>query len=234
MIELIIGRESGVEKPRLAVYNNGQTTFLGTPGSVPKGVSRKHCKVIVNDDSSMLIEDITDNNFMFINGVDCKRKKNVSVNDTIELGPTRFPLDLNAILKTFSSKQVFNIRHLKKIQDDYQREKLEMQVKQGKMNAASMLPGIISMFSMLLMVVWQSTLPRIILGTLAVGGMIFFMILRSRTAESNPKKMREMEENYRDTFICPNPACHHFLGQTPYKELIKNKACPYCKAKFTE
>ena len=108
MIELIIGRESGVDKPRLAVYFNDKTSFYGTPGSVPKGVSRKHCKVVVGDDSSIVIEDITDNNFMFINGVDCKKKKKISANDTIELGPTRYPLDLDAILKSFSSKQVYS------------------------------------------------------------------------------------------------------------------------------
>ena len=171
---------------------------------------------------------------MYINGADCKKKKNVSASDTIELGPTRYPLDLETILKTYSSKQIYSIKHLQKIQDDYTSKKMAMQVKQGKINAASMLPGILSMFSMLLMVVWQSTLPRIILGTIAVGGMIFFMVFRSRSAESNPKKMKEMEDDYRDSYICPNPACHHFLGQTPYKEILKNKSCPYCKAKFTE
>lgn len=234
MIELIIGRESGTEVPRLAVYFNGHTSFYGTPGSVPKSVSRKHCKVVVNDDSSILIEDITDNNFMYINGADCKKKNNVNTNDSIELGSSRYPLDLDTILKSFSSKQTYSIKHLKQIQEDYLGTKMEIQVKQGKINAASMLPGIISMFSMLLMVVWQNTLPRIILGTIAVSGMVFFMVFRSRTAESNPKKMKEMEEKYRDTYICPNPACHHFLGQTPYKEVLKNRTCPYCKAKFTE
>lgn len=234
MLELIIGRESGTETPRLAVYYNSQTFFYGVPGSVPKGVSRRHCKVIVADDSSIIIEDITDNNFMYINGVDYKKKKYISTNDSIELGASRYPLDLDTILKSFSSKQTYSIKHLKQIQEDYLGTKMEIQVKQGKINAASMLPGIISMFSMLLMVVWDNTALRIMLGIIAVGGMVFFMVFRSRTAESNPKKMKEMEDNYRDTYVCPNPACHHFLGQTPYKEVLKNRTCPFCKARFTE
>ena len=233
MIELLIGREAGVERPRLAATQNGQTLYFGNPGSVPKGVSRKHCKITVGDDSTITIEDITENNFMYVNGVDCKKKKNISTSDTIELGPTRYKLELETILKTVSAKQVFSIQHLEAIQKEYQKAKMDMQVKQGKINAASMLPGIISTFSMLLMLVWQSTLPRLILGTIAAGGMVFFLILRSRTAESNPKKVKELEDNYREHYVCPNPACQHFLGTTPYKELIKNRTCPYCKAKFT-
>lgn len=235
MIELVVGRESGVEKPRLAVYQNDKiSSYYGAPGSVPRGVSRRHCKIIVGDDSLMTIEDITDNNFMYVNGVDCKRKKNVSVTDTVELGPTRYSLDLESILKAVLSKQSYRIKHLQKVQEDYYNEKMNMQVKQGKMNAASMLPGIISTVSMLLMVVWQSTLPRIILGTIAAGGMIFFFVFRARTAESNPKKLKELEDNYRNNYVCPNPACHRFLGATPYKELLQNKSCPYCKSRFTE
>ena len=67
MIELIIGRESGVENPRLAVTQNGQTQYFGAPGSVPKDVSRKHCHIQVGADSKMVVEDLTDNNFIYIN-----------------------------------------------------------------------------------------------------------------------------------------------------------------------
>lgn len=234
MIELIIGREAGAEKPRLAVYQNGQPAFFGTPGSVPKGVSRKHVRVTIDEESRMVVEDITDDNFMYINGVDCKRKKGVSINDTIELGPTRYKLDLDAILKGLSGKQVYSIGHLKEIYENYQKEKMDMQIWMGKMNAASMVPGIISTISMLVMLVWQSTLPRIILGTVAVGGMVFFFVFRARTAESNPKKMKEMEERYRETYVCPNPMCKHFLGTISYKEILKNRSCPYCRTKFKE
>ena len=234
MTELIIGREKGVEKPRLAICHDGQTLFYGTPGSVPKNVSREHCRITLGEDSKMLVEDITDNNFMYINGVDCKRRKNVSINDVIELGPSKYRLDLDAILKSIFTKQAYSIGHLKEVYDKFQKDKMDMQVKQGKMNAASMLPGIVSTLSMLLMLVWQSTLPRIILGTIAAGGLIFFFVYRARTAASNPKKVKELDEQFREEYVCPNPMCGHFLGATPYKELMKNKGCPYCRAKFKE
>ena len=43
-----------------------------------------------------------------------------------------------------------------------------------------------------------------------------------------------MENRFREQYVCPNSSCGRFLGAIPYKELIKNRACPYCKCKFTE
>lgn len=234
MIELQIGRESGTDSPRLAIVNEGKTSYFGQPGSVPKSVSRKHCQVKVMEDMSISIEDVTSNNFMYINGVDCKKKNHIKITDTVELGPDHYRLDLESIVKAFSSKQEWHIGHLKGVYDAYQTEKTKMQVQQGKMNAASMLPGMISMISMLLMIVWDSTTPRLVLGTVAVIGMLFFFIYRNRSATSNPQKTKQLEDDFREHYRCPNPTCSHFLGTTPYKELLKNKSCPYCKGKFVE
>lgn len=234
MIEFIIGREAGVDKPRLAVMQNDQTLYFGTPGSVPKSVSRKHCEIIVKDDSSVVIEDITENNFMFVNGVECKKKKNVSISDVIELGPTHYKLELESLLKTVSSKQSYSIRHLEAIQEKYQQDKMDMQVKQTKFGAMSSIPGIVSSVSFLLMMAWNDKTPRMILGTIAVLGMAAFFCIRYFGAAKNPTKQKQLEDNYREQYVCPNPACHRFLGVTPYKELLKNRTCPYCKTRFIE
>ena len=234
MIELIIGRESGTDSPRLAIVKDGATSFYGQSGSVPKSVSRHHCRITMGDDSSLSIEDVTTNNFMFINGSDCKKRSNINLEDVIELGPDHYRLNLEEIMKIFSSKQSWHIGHLQKVYEQYQADKTEWQVKQGKMNAASMLPGIISSISMLLMVVWESVLPRIILGTIAAVGMIYFFVFRSKSAKDNPVKIKQLDDLFREQYICPNPTCNHFLGAIPYKELLKNKTCPFCKAKFIE
>ena len=233
MIELIIGRESGAEKPRLAIYQDGaQPVFMGMPGSVPKDVSRKHCKVSVGDDAKMLIEDITDNNFMYVNGVECKRKKDVLSTDTIELGPSKYHLDMEAVLKTLSSKQSFNISHLQTVFDNYQKEKMDQQVKQGKLNALSALPGVLSMTSIGLAVFIPNA--RIIMIVIAGIFALFFAYIRYKNATEVPLKTKMMDDKFRESYVCPNPMCNHFLGMTPYKELIKNRSCPYCKSKFTE
>lgn len=232
MIELIIGRESGVENPRLAVTQNGQTLFFGTPGSVLKDVSRKHCRIQIGDDSKMVVEDLTDNNFIYINGVDCKRKGSVRLSDTIELGPSKYCLDIETIIKTISSKQSFSIKHLESIYDGYQKDKFDMQVKQGKLNALSALPGVLSMTSIGLAVFIENA--RIIMIIIAAIFALVFALIRYRNASKIPIRTRKMEESFREKYVCPNPACGHFLGGVPYKELLKNRTCPYCRTKFTD
>ena len=232
MIELQIGREGGTDTPRLVIVNEGKTSFYGQPGSVPKSVSRNHCKVKVADDLTMTIEDVTANNFMYINGLDCKRRKGVKVTDAVELGPDHYRLDLESIVKAFASKQEWHIAHLEKVYDDYNQTKLDNQVKQGKLGAISALPGVLSMASIGLAVVIPGA--RVIMIVVAALLALTFVVIRMKNASNNPIKMKQLDEDFREHYVCPNPACGHFLGATPYKELLKNKACPYCKGKFVE
>jgi len=231
MMDLIIGRESGVENPRLAIEQNGKTYYWGKPGSVPKSVSRKHCHVLMEDDAKMLIEDITENNFLYVNGVDCKRKGGVSISDAIELGPDKYRLDLEGILKALSSQQTYDISTLKGIYEAYQKDREDLQVSQGRFNALSALPGILSMTSIGLAVFIENA--RIVMIVVAALFALVFALIRYRNASKIPKRNRKLEEDFREHYICPNPACGHFLGGTPYKELLKNRSCPYCKSKFT-
>lgn len=231
MMDLIIGRESGVENPRLAIEQNGKTFYWGKPGSVPKSVSRKHCHVSMDDDAKMLIEDITENNFLYVNGADCKRKGGVSISDTIELGPDKYRLDLEGILKALSSQQTYDISTLKGIYETYQKDREALQVSQGRFNALSALPGILSMTSIGLAVFIENA--RIVMIAVAALFALVFALIRYRNASKIPKRIRKLEEDFREHYVCPNPACGHFLGGTPYKELLKNRSCPYCKSKFT-
>ena len=232
MMDLIIGRESGVENPRLAVEQNGKVSYWGKPGSVPNSVSRKHCHVTIDDDTAIIIEDITSNNFLYVNGLDCKKKGGLKISDTIELGPDKYRLDLEGIVKGLASQQSYSIAHLEKIYDAYQQERINTQVSQGKLNALSALPGILSMTSIGLALIIPTA--RIVMIVIAALFMLAFALIRYRNASKLPKQAKKLEESFRERYVCPNPSCGHFLGMTPYKELLKNRTCPYCKAKFTE
>ena len=234
MIELIIGRESGVEKPRLAVIQNGQTHYFGMPGSVPKDVSRRHCRILVGDDSQMTVEDLTENNFIYVNGTDCKKKIGVGLSDSIELGPSRYRLDLDTIIKALSTQQSLSIKHLEAVYNWYQKEKFDMQVKQGKLNALSALPGVLSMISIGAAVIFQNPNVRTWAIVLAAVFALFFAIIRYRNATTVPLKTKELEDRFREKYVCPNPLCKRFLGNMPYKEILKNRSCPYCKSKFID
>ena len=232
MMDLIIGRESGVEKPRLAVEQNGRVSYWGKPGSVPMSVSRKHCHVTIGEDAIVSIEDITSNNFLYINGLDCKKKGNLKIGDTIELGPDKYRLDLEGIVKGLASQQSVSISHLEEVFNTYQQEKINTQVSQGRFNALSALPGVLSMTSIGLAVFIPNV--RIVMIVIAAVFALAFALIRYRNASKLPLKTKQLEETFREKYVCPNPACGHFLGMTPYKELLKNRTCPYCKSKFTE
>lgn len=235
MIELIVGREEGKEQPRLAVTSGGKTSYFGEPGSVPKEVSRKHCRILLEDDlSSMSITDITDNNFMYVNGQECKSKGHLTLDCTVELSPVRYSLDLAAILRVFTSGQAFHIAHLYHIYQGYHQGKIDYQVKQNRFNALSAIPGVLSMSSIGLSFAMNDQTIRMVMIIIAGLFGIVFAIIRIMNAGKGPNFLRAMDERFHDEYVCPNPLCGRFLGSWQYKDLIKGKACPFCKSKYIE
>ena len=109
---------------------------------------------------------------------------------------------------------------------------LDMQVKQGKLNALSALPGVLSMTSIGVAVFINEAM--IIMIALAAVFALAFAIIRYINAGKIPLKSREIEDSFREQYVCPNPTCKHFLGFTPYNEVVKNRSCPYCRSKYTE
>ena len=48
------------------------------------------------------------------------------------------------------------------------------------------------------------------------------------------EEREEATERFNRDYVCPNPDCHHFMGNQPYDLVRQNKSCPYCKCKYTE
>lgn len=236
MTELIIGREKDVERPRLIIQHEGKSIPMGKPGSVPMNVSRRHCRVLIDEDFNISIENLTADNFMYINGVDSRRKGHVSMDDVVELGPDHYRLNLDSIIKHFTTQRSYHIGHLHKVFDDYAQVKMTRQKRQLTFNALSSIPMVFTMGSMAVafLVDEQHEYIRMPMYMIGFTFLIVFILLRILLAKSVPEKNAQIEEDFREKYRCPNPSCNHFLGQTPYKELLNNKTCPYCKAKFEE
>ena len=234
MTELIVGREAGTEKPRLAITVNGTTHYLGTPGLVPKTVSRKHCKIVIGKDSVMTVEDLTENNFMYVNGKECKRMENVSLADTIELGSSKFRVDVDTVLKGLSGKMAVSIGHLKEIYETYQERKIKMQRSQQLLGVLSALPGVLSMISIGAAFIFPGGNVRIVMIAIAAIMAVSFAVVRVIYVFRNPKMIQKLEDDFHDNYVCPHTLCTHYLGQIPYKELVKNHSCPYCHCKYKE
>ena len=59
-MELIIGREAGASRLRISI--NNQDRFWGNANSVPKSVSRQHCKVVTDDKGGYIITNLKPEN----------------------------------------------------------------------------------------------------------------------------------------------------------------------------
>ena len=240
-MDIIVGRESGVAQPRLSIKVGGTTKFIGNPGSVPKSVSRSHCRIEVDDSNNIKVSNVADQNTLYINGLEYK-SKTVVKSDLIELGADKYILDLNAVLESLTAAptpasapkskapvtNVYDISPLKKVWDEYSDAKVKMQVRERKMNALSAIPGVLSMASMAMCCFVDG-----LKGVCAIVAVVFalaFALLRFRSAGNVPLLQKQMEEKFQDDYVCPH--CSHFLGNQRYELVLKNGVCPWCKSKF--
>ena len=238
-MELIIGRESSSPQSiggRLHVISSSKKEyFIGLEGSVPKTVSRQHCKVIIDSDGNMVLVNLKPTNITFINGVEAVQKSIVKT-DMIELGSERFKLELKAILDMISSEipKTYNISHLKAVWEKYDQAKTEIQVQRDKSAAIQSVTGILSMAS-----IACGFIPSIPIGVrgflyaIAIVLAVVFFVYRIKHAGEFVHQLKELDEQFHKDYVCPNPQCQRFLGNLPYDDLVKQtKSCFVCKAEY--
>lgn len=242
-MDIIIGRESGTSEPRLCLKIGNTTKYMGTPGSVPKSVSRSHCVISVNGDN-LSINNVSDQNALYVNGLEYKTKS-ITESDLIELGPERYRVDLSALLKVVkggSSKPTaasgateaksYNILPLKKIWNDYTDAKLDIQTRERKVGAISAIPGTLMMTAGVMAMIPSLVTLRGLFIAIAILGAVSLLVFRIKSAGNVPLLQKELDEKFQDEYICPH--CSHFLGNQRYELILRNGGCPWCKSKFTE
>ena len=237
-MEYIIGRESGAAAPRLCIKQGEKSFFFGSPGSVPKSVSRSHCRLTVAGDGKMTVNNVSDQNSLFVNGLEYK-SKTITKEDLIELGADRYRLELPSILallnqgdnapKSKAEPQTYHLAHLKTIWGTYSDTKLKNQIRERNFNALSSIPGVISMVS-----IGLSFIPglRAVFITIAAAFAIAFVLIRMDKAKKTPLQQKALEEKFQDDYVCPH--CKRFLGYQRYDLVLRNGECPKCRSKFVE
>ena len=63
---------------------------------------------------------------------------------------------------------------------------------------------------------------------------VTLFIIRISAARKGPAKQAKLDEWFQDEYVCPNPQCHHFLGNQRYDLILRNGCCPWCKSTFKE
>lgn len=235
-MDVIIGREAGVPTPRLCLKIGNSAKYIGDPGSVPKTVSRNHCRLEIMDDGKMRISNVSDQNSLFVNGTEYKTKL-ITKDDLVQLGSERFNLDIKAILKVLpieDKPKVYKISHLKRIWDNYIAEKDYIHRKNSDLGVLRGIPSIFSMGALLAGLLLKD-IDSTFRAVLIISALIltaFFLYITFKNGRRNPELIRQLDERFQDEYICPS--CKHYLGYKSYKLVLKDGCCPRCKAKYTE
>ncbi|MBR1940427.1 MAG: FHA domain-containing protein [Bacteroidaceae bacterium] len=241
-MELTIGRQENVEKPRLKITTEKkEVLLLGTPGSVPKSVSRQHCKLTVLNHDIFIITNLKPENKTFVNGVSIVAKR-IEKDERVELGKDKYLLDWQTIIQAMDTLPTtrisyntssYSINHLQQVWEQYSKAKLDMQIKQGRENAMSSVSGVFTMgAAACAFLPGVPNVLRIMLYIIAACLAGYFVFSRYRKASYYPKLQSDIDKRFRMRYICPNPDCQKFLGYQPYEELAKSKICIYCKCKY--
>lgn len=235
-MELIIGRESGASRLRISV--NSQDHFLGNANSVPKSVSRQHCKLVTDGKGNCVIYNSKPENVTYVNGVQVDTK-HIAMKDRIELGTDRYYLNIEAILKALDGTvpKSYSIRHLQKVWDDFHDAKLQIQIKEKKSAAIRSITGVFSMSAIFCgFIPGIADIPalRVVLYSAGLLLAVYFFVVTYRSSSELPKYLDNMDKKFHQDYVCPNPECHHFMGYQQYDDIKKTPGCPYCKSKYTE
>lgn len=224
-MEIIIGRDQ--QTRQLDVVKDGVLKQYGQPGSVPMDVSRHHISIQPAGVGKWQIKNLNERNVTFVNGI-AVESKTVTENDKIELGNSHYLLNWDALSEP--KEETVDIRPLKKIWNDYDEKRLEIQIAERKFNAARSATGIITMIAIACSLILGHGPVYLILYALAIGISVAFTYQAYQKSSDVPRRQREMNKDFQKRYTCPK--CGHFMGFTDYDILTQSDACPYCKTKY--
>ncbi|MBQ7422194.1 MAG: FHA domain-containing protein [Prevotella sp.] len=224
-MDIIIGRNA--QTRQLSVMKDGKTTLYGQAGSVPMDVSRQHMSLMAMGDGKWMLKNLNAQNVTFVNGV-AAESKTVTEADKIELGNSRYQFPWKAIQE--KKEESVDIRPLAKVWEEYNEEKLQLQIAERKFNAARSAVGVITMLAIACSFILGHGPIYLALYAVAIGVSILFAIRAYNNSSEIPKKQEALKKQFQRRYTCPK--CGHFMGWQDYDIIIQGDACPYCRTKY--
>lgn len=241
-MELLIGRES--QSNQLIIVADGNPYRLDVGGNVPHSVSRynvkdgtAHCRIIIGT-GNMRVENLNELNVTYVNGIEVESSK-ISISSIIELGKDQYRINLPKMLKLIGYQPTFSTKHLRRVWERYDKSLLRLQLEEKKKQNQQKLQGILSQVSMLCVII-PSVIPsipipswlRCVLVAGALGMGIYFYLKGNQTDDTFIIKKRELDNQFKEDYICPNPKCKEFLNFTPYESIKSRKKCIRCGCNY--
>lgn len=232
-MEIIIGREIGVR--RLHCIVDGREFNIGSSGSVPLSVSRKHCKLTVFG-SLITIENINAQNVTFVDGNQVLRK-GISSTSKVQLGEEHYTIPLQQILSLATAStqqaQTYSLCPLKTIWDEYDQRKMEILEKAAKNANRQRLQGIFSLLGGCISFIPGVNMyirAAIVVAALATA---FYFFIKGNTDNIVQKQIHDLDVNFAEKYKCPNPQCGRPFGAIPYRQIEFTPRCIACGCLYT-
>ena len=133
----------------------------------------------------------------------------------------------------------YSIKHLKRVWDDYHDKQLDIQRNQRSINLLRSASPMFTLGSGAIATLaktmgWGDAIFSLTIVMTIIG---LILMIYSFIKGINDKSIEEREEAtevFNRKYVCPNPKCHHFMGNQSYHLVRQNKNCPWCKCKFNE
>lgn len=232
MKEIKIGREP--ENGRLQVQVGTKIGYIGNQGCVPQSVSRKdHCKIMVDDSGAMTIQN-GGRNVTYVDGVQVDTKA-ITMQSRVELGKD-YVLDLAAVfaaVKKIEGPKTYSIAHLEEVWNRYEKDLLDMQVRQAKRANRQRLQGVFSLMGTAFLFVESLSVFRFVFVGIALLIAIVSFVQSSRSDNVLAIQQNKRKHQFEEEYVCPNPECRAFKGDVRYAQLRHVHVCPSCQCKYT-
>lgn len=224
-MDIIIGRNTKDGSWLLTVDGKGQT--VSSQEHVPASIGGQHCRLTASK-GQLRLRNLDVNNYTFVNGQSIESKA-VTTADRIELGADRYPLSWELLKPLLPC----DITPLRAVWDEYERQNLELQIKERKFNALRSATGLITMVAIVLSLAngGRSRWYFVLYGIAILTSLVFF-IKAYRDSSKLPQRRQELARHFQRRYVCPN--CGHYMGSQPYEILLQNGCCPYCKKQFVQ
>ena len=224
MIEITIGRDGQTGKLRLTVGK--QTSTFGAENSVPRSVSQAHARLTIGDDGTLVLTNLNIENETYVNHRAIERKR-ISEGDRISLGGDKYRLGWD-MLKPFIPKMA-DIGGLEQVWRDYQRQRLQMQIRERRFNTLRSATGLITTLAVVLgAVTGRDNLLFTSLYIAAGLVSLVFFVIAFKASSKIPMQQQQLTEDTKHRYKCP--ACGALLTLQDFDMLRQTKGCPHCGA----
>ena len=127
--------------------------------------------------------------------------------------------------------ETIDVRPLKRVWDEYQRRDIEIRNRQKNNGLLASIPLGFSMLGGII----AAVAPEIRVVALVFMGIAFVTFLYGlfrRSQDNSTVELKQLQEDFEQKWVCPNPKCKRPLPYRSYTILMQNDACPYCRAKY--